>query len=98
MSIAVHPRGTNADRRLTADSCCRRAARLRCRAEDEVVSQQELSEFEVVEDAEELDVRDQNGANYLNDEVLSMITPETVPTPIFDSMEVRIGRTLQQLR
>ena len=61
-----------------------------------MVSQQELSEFEVVEDAEEFDVRDQNGANYLNDEVLSMITPETVPTPIFDSMEVRIDWTLQQ--
>lgn len=61
-----------------------------------MVSQLELSEFEVVEDAEELDVRDQNGADYLSDEVLSMITPETVPTPIFDSVEVRIDRTLQQ--
>lgn len=55
-------------------------------AEDEVV--QPEAEFEVVDDAEEIDERDQNGADYLSDEVLSLITPETVPTPIFDGVEV----------
>jgi hypothetical protein len=52
------------------------------------VSQHELAEFEVEGDAEEVDERHQNGADYLSDDVLSMIIPETVPTPIFDSMEV----------
>jgi hypothetical protein len=55
-------------------------------AEDEIVEQE--AEFEVVGDAEEIDERHQNGADYLSDEVLSLITPETVPTPIFDSVEV----------
>lgn len=64
---------------------CRHAARLRCRATDN-----ELAEIEAVDDAVELEERDdQNGAGYqVPDELLSIMTPETVPTPIFDSDEV----------
>lgn len=43
-----------------------------------------------MEEAEELEDRnDQNGAGYqVPDELLAMMAPETVPTPIFDNDEV----------
>lgn len=45
-----------------------------------------------MDDAEEPEERDQNGAGYqVPDELLEMMAPETVPTPIFDNDEVRIS-------